>query len=125
MPARTARRDVAFDIASPLSSMLGKHRARREAAQIRDICGIGHRQSRHGFNGRPGRLQGALCSHVLSNQVSSLSMATPPNRQAVHWRFILVGIFALALIGLVIVYKYTGDFSGLATWGTSRQPTPR
>ena len=42
-----------------------------------------------------------------------------------NWRFMVMGILALALIGLVIVYKYTGDFSGLATWGIGRQLTPR
>jgi hypothetical protein len=46
-------------------------------------------------------------------------------RDRSNWRFMVVGILALALIGLVIVYKYTGDFSGLATWGTDRQLTPR
>jgi hypothetical protein len=56
-------------------------------------------------------------------------MEPDDNRDREHnrsdWRFIVVGILALALIGLVIVYKYTGDFSGLATWGTDRQLTPR
>jgi hypothetical protein len=46
-------------------------------------------------------------------------------RDRSSWRFMIVGILALALIGLVIVYKYTGDFSGLATWGTDRQLMPR
>jgi hypothetical protein len=41
------------------------------------------------------------------------------------WRFILVGALALTFIGLVIAYKYTGDFSGLATLGSSKQGTPR
>jgi hypothetical protein len=41
------------------------------------------------------------------------------------WGFIFIGLLALALIGLVIAYKYTGDFSGLATLGTNRQMTPR
>jgi hypothetical protein len=41
------------------------------------------------------------------------------------WGFIFIGFLALALIGLVIAYKYTGDFSGLATLGTNRQMTPR
>jgi hypothetical protein len=41
------------------------------------------------------------------------------------WGFVLIGFLALALIGLVIAYKYTGDFSGLATLGTNRQVTPR
>jgi hypothetical protein len=31
------------------------------------------------------------------------------------WGYIVIGSLALALIGLVIAYKYTGDFSGLAT----------
>ena len=39
--------------------------------------------------------------------------------------FIVIGLLALTLIGLVIAYKYTGDFSGLATLGTNRQMTPR
>jgi len=41
------------------------------------------------------------------------------------WGFILVGLLALTLIGIVIAYKYTGDFSGLATLGTNRQVAPR
>jgi hypothetical protein len=41
------------------------------------------------------------------------------------WGFIFIGFLALALIGLVIAYKYTGDFTGLATLGTNRQMTPR
>jgi hypothetical protein len=31
------------------------------------------------------------------------------------WGYIVIGLLAVALIGLVIAYKYTGDFSGLAT----------
>jgi hypothetical protein len=38
-------------------------------------------------------------------------------------KFIVVGMLALALFGLVIVHKYTGDFSGLATWGTTGRLT--
>jgi hypothetical protein len=41
------------------------------------------------------------------------------------WGYIVIGLLAVALIGLVIAYKYTGDFSGLATLGTNRQMTPR
>jgi hypothetical protein len=41
------------------------------------------------------------------------------------WSFIVIGLLALTFIGLVIAYKYTGDFSGLATLGTNRQVTPR
>jgi hypothetical protein len=41
------------------------------------------------------------------------------------WGFILIGLLALTFIGLVIAYKYTGDFSGLATLRTNRQVTPR
>jgi hypothetical protein len=41
------------------------------------------------------------------------------------WGFIVIGLLALTFIGLVIAYKYTGDFSGLATLGTNRQVTPR
>jgi hypothetical protein len=40
------------------------------------------------------------------------------------WAFIAIGLLALAFIGFVIAYKYTGDFSGLVT-GTNRQTTPR
>ena len=39
--------------------------------------------------------------------------------------FIVIGLLALTFIGLVIAYKYTGDFSGFATLGTNRQVTPR
>jgi hypothetical protein len=41
------------------------------------------------------------------------------------WKFIVAGLLAVPLIGLIIAYKYTGDFSGLVTFGTSRQMTPR
>jgi hypothetical protein len=41
------------------------------------------------------------------------------------WGFLLIGVLALTFLGLVIAYKYTGDFSDLATLGTSRQGTPR
>jgi hypothetical protein len=41
------------------------------------------------------------------------------------WSLIVIGLLALTFIGLVIAYKYTGDFSGLATLGTNRQMTPR
>jgi hypothetical protein len=41
------------------------------------------------------------------------------------WGFIVIGLLALTFIGLVIAYKYTGDFTGLATLGTNRQMTPR
>ena len=41
------------------------------------------------------------------------------------WGFIVIGLLAIALIGLVIAYKYTGDFTGLATLGSNRQMTPR
>ena len=41
------------------------------------------------------------------------------------WGSIVIGLLALTFIGLVIAYKYTGDFSGLATLGTNRQVTPR
>ena len=40
------------------------------------------------------------------------------------WGYIVI-LLALSHIGLVIAYKYTGDFSGLATLGTNRQMTPR
>jgi hypothetical protein len=40
------------------------------------------------------------------------------------WGFIGIGLLALTFLGLVIAYKYTGDFSGLATLGTNRQVTP-
>jgi hypothetical protein len=41
------------------------------------------------------------------------------------WGFIFIGLLAVTLIGLVIAYKYSGDFSSLATLGTNRQMTPR
>jgi hypothetical protein len=41
------------------------------------------------------------------------------------WGFFVTGLLALTFIGLVIAYKYTGDFTGLATLGTNRQVTPR
>jgi hypothetical protein len=47
-----------------------------------------------------------------------------PDRKR-DWEFILIGLLAFTLIGIVIAYKYTGDFSDLATLGTDRQVTPR
>jgi len=41
------------------------------------------------------------------------------------WGFIVIGLLALTFIGLVIAYKYTGDFTGLATLGYNGQMTPR
>jgi hypothetical protein len=38
------------------------------------------------------------------------------------WRVIVVALLAVALVLGVIVYKYTGDFTGFAKFGTSGQP---
>jgi hypothetical protein len=40
------------------------------------------------------------------------------------WGLIIFGSLALAFVGLVISYKYTGDFTGLATLRTNRQTAP-
>jgi hypothetical protein len=41
------------------------------------------------------------------------------------WGFIIISILVLAVFGLVIAYKYTGDFSGFAMFGASRPMNPR
>jgi hypothetical protein len=38
------------------------------------------------------------------------------------WRVIVVALLAVALVVGGIVYKYTGDFTGFAKFGTSGQP---
>jgi cytochrome oxidase Cu insertion factor (SCO1/SenC/PrrC family) len=38
------------------------------------------------------------------------------------WRVIVVALLAAALVFGGIVYKYTGDFTGFAKFGTSGQP---
>ena len=41
------------------------------------------------------------------------SMNPPPN-----WLLILLAVLALTVFAAGISYKYTGDFTGLTTWGT-------
>jgi hypothetical protein len=38
------------------------------------------------------------------------------------WRVIVVALLAVVLVVGGIVYKYTGDFTGFAKFGTSGQP---
>jgi hypothetical protein len=46
------------------------------------------------------------------------------NKSAAGWRnrwgLIVCMILAVAFIALGVAYKYTGDFSGLATWGVRK-----
>lgn len=49
-------------------------------------------------------------------------MSNPDKRPT--WGLIIFGSLALAFIGLVISYKHTGGFTGLATLGTNRQAAP-
>jgi hypothetical protein len=65
------------------------------------------------------------CGHLQKGSCMAPDDNRDRERNKSNWRFIVVGMLALALIGLGIVYKYTGDFSGLATWGTNKQLTPR
>jgi hypothetical protein len=39
------------------------------------------------------------------------------------WKLLVAAVLALALVIGVIAYKYTGDFTGFARFGTSRQPS--
>jgi uncharacterized membrane protein len=39
------------------------------------------------------------------------------------WKLIVAAVLALALVIGVIAYKYTGDFTGAAKFGTSGQPS--
>jgi hypothetical protein len=41
-----------------------------------------------------------------------------------NWRWIVVLLAALAIIGGGVAYKYTGDFTGLVKFGTSGRPNP-
>jgi hypothetical protein len=47
-------------------------------------------------------------------------MEDPKNRQR-DWKLILAAILALGLVIAGIAYKYTGDFTGFAKFGTSGQ----
>ena len=42
-----------------------------------------------------------------------------------NWGLILATVAALALFGAVVAYKFTGDFTGMATLGTSGRQQPR
>jgi hypothetical protein len=42
-----------------------------------------------------------------------------PKKSHRDWRLFLVAILAAAFLVLGILYKYTGDFTGVATFGTS------
>jgi len=42
-----------------------------------------------------------------------------PKKSRRDWRLVLVAILAAAFLVVGIVYKYTGDFTGVATFGTS------
>lgn len=42
-----------------------------------------------------------------------------------NWRLILVAVAALAVIGAGMAYKFTGDFTGLVTFGTSGRQQPQ
>jgi hypothetical protein len=49
-----------------------------------------------------------------------------PGNDSVHWRdwkLIVAALLALAVVIGVIAYKYTGDFTGFAKFGTSGQPS--
>ena len=48
-------------------------------------------------------------------------MDEPKNKRRRDWRLVLVAILAAAFLVAGIVYKYTGDFTGGATFGTSGQ----
>jgi hypothetical protein len=41
--------------------------------------------------------------------------------QTGHWGWIFFGVLALGLIVAAILYKYTGDFTGLASFNTRGQ----
>jgi hypothetical protein len=42
-----------------------------------------------------------------------------PKKSGPDWRLVLVAILVAAFLMVGIVYKYTGDFTGVATFGTS------
>jgi hypothetical protein len=41
------------------------------------------------------------------------------------WRLLVGAILAMAFLAAVVAYKYTGDFTGLATFGTSGRTVTR
>jgi hypothetical protein len=51
-------------------------------------------------------------------------MSDPRNDSAPRrdWKLIVAALLALALVIGVIAYKYTGDITGFAKFGTSGQP---
>jgi hypothetical protein len=61
------------------------------------------RQKEHGMDDRPDR------GRVWRN----------------NWGLILATVAAIALFGAVVAYKFTGDFTGMATLGTSGRQQPR
>lgn len=42
-----------------------------------------------------------------------------------NWRLVLAALAALVVIGAGMAYKFTGDFTGLATLGTSGRQQPQ
>jgi hypothetical protein len=56
-----------------------------------------------------------------------MQMNVPKKDFAPHrdWRLVLVAVLAAAILAAGIVYKYTGDFTGFATFGTSGQSNPK
>jgi hypothetical protein len=56
---------------------------------------------------------------VKAHASKSTCQMNEPKKSRRDWRLVLVTIVAAALLVAGIVYKYTGDFTGGATFGTS------
>jgi hypothetical protein len=81
----------------------------------------GHRMARRQVN----KLLATSMTNVLGYCKRKGKMSDPGNG-SVHWRdwkLIVAALLALAVVIGVIAYKYTGDFTGFAKFGTSGQPS--
>jgi hypothetical protein len=50
---------------------------------------------------------------------------TSDHRRGWNWGLVLAFLAALAVIGIGLAYQYTGDFTGLMTFGTSGRNQPQ
>jgi hypothetical protein len=85
----------------------------------------GHTGRDHEAGGDAGQREGA--DHGNNGRLATVDAAkrpgtcqmNEPKKSRPDWRLILVAFLAAAFMVLGIAYKYTGDFTGGATFGTS------
>jgi len=63
-----------------------------------------------------------ICPMLKDMQMDESKKHFDPKRDR---RWVVVAIVAAASLVAGIVYKYTGDFTGFATFGTSGKTTPK